>query len=47
MTETYDIRDNEEQVEKAKEVYELLVASGYFRARIKVRDILNFCTISY
>ena len=31
-----DIRDDEEQLKKGQEVLELLVAAGYFRARIKV-----------
>ena len=31
-----DIRDDEEQLRKGQEVLELLVAAGYFRARIKV-----------
>ena len=37
MGDKYDIRDDEEQERKGKEVMELLVAAGYFRARIKVR----------
>ena len=37
MEDKYDIRDDEEQEKKGKEVMELLVAAGYFRARIKVR----------
>ena len=36
-----DIRDDEEQLKKGQEVLELLVAAGYFRARIKV--YLFFC----
>ena len=32
---TFDIREDEEQLEKLDEMIELLVAAGYFRARIK------------
>ena len=32
-----DIREDAEQEKKGQEVMELLVAAGYFRARIKVR----------
>ncbi|OTF74522.1 coiled-coil domain-containing protein [Euroglyphus maynei] len=31
----YDIREDEEQIKKMNEICELLVAGGYFRARIK------------
>ena len=31
----YDIREDEEQISKMNEISELLVAGGYFRARIK------------
>lgn len=47
-----DIRDDEEQLKKGQEVLELLVAAGYFRARIKVlylyfkqKILLNFLTV--
>ena len=36
MAEKYDIRDDEDKEKKRQEIFELLVASGYFRARIKV-----------
>ena len=42
MGDKYDIRDDEEQEKKGKEVMELLVAAGYFRARIKVRNSQTF-----
>ena len=42
MGDKYDIRDDEEQEKKGKEVMELLVAAGYFRARIKVRKFQKF-----
>jgi hypothetical protein len=32
---TFDIREDEEQLEKLDQIIELLVAAGYFRARIK------------
>jgi hypothetical protein len=32
-----DVREDAEQEKKCQEVLELLVAAGYFRARIKVR----------
>jgi len=38
MEDKCDIRDDEEQEKKANEIMELLVAAGYFRARIKVRN---------
>lgn len=31
----YDVREDEEQIAKMSEIAELLVAGGYFRARIK------------
>ena len=31
----YDVREDPEQIEKLNEIIELLVAAGYFRARIK------------
>lgn len=31
----FDVREDEEQIEKLQEIIELLVAAGYFRARIK------------
>lgn len=31
----YDVREDEEQLAKMDEIVELLVAAGYFRARIK------------
>ena len=47
-----DIRDDVEQLKKGQEVLELLVAAGYFRARIKVlylyfkqKILLNFLTV--
>ena len=39
MEAKYDIRNDEEQIQKGQEVLELLVAAGYFRARIKVNTI--------
>ncbi len=42
MEGTYDIRDDEEQEKKGNEIMELLVAAGYFRARIKVRIPMRF-----
>ncbi len=33
---TFDVREDAEQEKKGQEVMELLVAAGYFRARIKV-----------
>ena len=35
-TKTFDVREDAEQEKKGHEVMELLVAAGYFRARIKV-----------
>jgi len=35
-TKTVDVREDAEQEKKGHEVMELLVAAGYFRARIKV-----------
>lgn len=32
---TYDVREDPEQVERLSEIIQLLVAAGYFRARIK------------
>ncbi len=34
-----DVREDAEQEKKCQEVLELLVAAGYFRARIKVRFV--------
>lgn len=31
----YDVREDEEQISKMKDISQLLVAGGYFRARIK------------
>lgn len=31
----YDVREDEEQIAKMKDISQLLVAGGYFRARIK------------
>lgn len=31
----YDVREDPEQIERLNEIIELLVAAGYFRARIK------------
>ena len=39
--ETIEIKEDEEQEKKGHEVMELLVAAGYFRARIKVNIICN------
>jgi hypothetical protein len=36
MAEAVKVRDDEEQEKKCLAVMELLVAAGYFRARIKV-----------
>ena len=36
-----DVREDAEQEKKCQEVLELLVAAGYFRARIKVRFVLK------
>lgn len=39
MDSKADIRHDEEQQKKGQEIVELLVAAGYFRARIKVMHI--------
>lgn len=31
----YDVREDDEQIKKMDEICELLIAGGYFRARIK------------
>ncbi len=36
LEKTLDIREDSEQVQKGDEILELLVAAGYYRARIKV-----------
>jgi hypothetical protein len=36
MEKTLDIREDLEQFQKCDEILELLVAAGYYRARIKV-----------
>ena len=45
MDQKYDIRTDEEQIKKGSEVLELLVAAGYFRARIKVRKLLILANV--
>ena len=46
----YEVKEDEEQNKKFLEMIELLVASGYFRARIKGLssfDKVIFCTAYY
>lgn len=41
MDSKADIRQDEEQEKKGQEIIDLLVAAGYFRARIKVMHSQN------